>query len=157
MQVMHHTVTEQQVTAGRAKIMRSWSWKTNALEMFEIFSFPNAASVLVKTREGRPIKIEGNKYSSVTKGGVSARVQASVLSLYDNERLKGPQAGGKASTWADVDKNIKSQLEEIAVKGGQIRIVSSTILSPSTKAAIADFTRKYPTTKHVYAEITIYL
>jgi molybdopterin-containing oxidoreductase family iron-sulfur binding subunit len=106
-------------------------------------------SVLVKTREGRPIKIEGNKYSSVTKGGVSARVQASVLSLYDNERLKGPQAGGKASTWADVDKNIKSQLEEIAVKGGQIRIVSSTILSPSTKAAIADFTRKYPTTKHV--------
>ena len=106
-------------------------------------------SVLVKTREGRPIKIEGNKYSSVSKGGVSARVQASVLSLYDNERLKAPQAEGKASTWAEVDKTIKSQLEEIAVKGGQIRIVSSTILSPSTKKSIADFASKYPTTKHV--------
>jgi MoCo/4Fe-4S cofactor protein with predicted Tat translocation signal len=106
-------------------------------------------SVLVKTREGRPIKIEGNKYSSVSKGGVSAKVQASVLSLYDNERLKGPQASGKASTWADVDKSIKSQLEEIAVKGGQIRIVSSTILSPSTKNALSDFARKYPTTKQV--------
>ncbi|MEY3412319.1 MAG: quinol:cytochrome c oxidoreductase iron-sulfur protein precursor, partial [Bacteroidota bacterium] len=106
-------------------------------------------SVLVKTREGRPIKIEGNKYSSVSKGGVSARVQASVLSLYDNERLKGPLANGKASTWEDVDKTIKSQLEEIAVKGGKIRVVSSTILSPSTKSALAEFMRKYPTAKQV--------
>ena len=106
-------------------------------------------SVLVKTREGRPIKIEGNKYSSVSKGGVSARVQASVLSLYDNERLKGPLANGKATTWGDVDKTIKSQLEEIAVKGGKIRVVSSTILSPSTKSALAEFMRKYPTAKQV--------
>ncbi|MEZ4901381.1 MAG: hypothetical protein R2822_06280 [Spirosomataceae bacterium] len=34
-------------------------------------------------------------------------------------------------------------------QGGQIRIVSSTLLSPSTKAVIADFTAKYPTTKHI--------
>jgi molybdopterin-containing oxidoreductase family iron-sulfur binding subunit len=47
------------------------------------------ASILVKTREGRPIKIEGNKASSVSKGALSARAQASVLSLYDNEKLKG--------------------------------------------------------------------
>ncbi len=47
-------------------------------------------SILVKTREGRPIKIEGNELSSITRGGTSARIQASVLSLYDSERLKGP-------------------------------------------------------------------
>ena len=52
-------------------------------------------SVLVKTREGRPIKIEGNPLSSVSKGGVGARAHASVLSLYDNEKLKGPQEAGK--------------------------------------------------------------
>ncbi|MFM7153394.1 MAG: TAT-variant-translocated molybdopterin oxidoreductase, partial [Bacteroidota bacterium] len=45
-------------------------------------------AVLVKTREGRPIKIEGNSLSSVTKGGTSARAQASVLSLYDNRRIQ---------------------------------------------------------------------
>ena len=33
-------------------------------------------AVIVKTRDGRPIKIEGNEMSSVTKGGTSARVQA---------------------------------------------------------------------------------
>ena len=47
-------------------------------------------SILVKTREGRPIKIEGNELSALTKGGTTARIQASVLSLYDTERLKGP-------------------------------------------------------------------
>ena len=47
--------------------------------------------VLVKTREGRPIKIEGNSLSSITKGGTSARAQASVLSLYDTSRFSGPQ------------------------------------------------------------------
>ncbi|MCP1381431.1 TAT-variant-translocated molybdopterin oxidoreductase [Runella salmonicolor] len=107
------------------------------------------ASVLVKTREGRPIKIEGNKQSSVSKGGVSARAHASLLALYDAEKLKGPKKGEADAEWDTVDKEISAQLASIAAKGGQIRIVSSTILSPSTKAVIADFTAKYPTTQHI--------
>lgn len=102
-------------------------------------------SVLVKTREGRPVKIEGNKLSSVTKGGVSARVHASVLSLYDNEKLKGPKKGSADIKWEDLDKEVVAGL----AKAGNIRIVSSTILSPSTKGVIADFAAKYPTAKHV--------
>src|SRR6056300_99516 len=50
------------------------------------------ASILVKTREGRPIKVENNKEASV-KGVANARVQASVLSLYDSTRLQGPRKG----------------------------------------------------------------
>lgn len=103
------------------------------------------ASILVKTREGRPIKIEGNKASSVSKGALSGRAQASVLSLYDNEKLKGPQIAGKAADWASVDKEIISGL----AKGGQIRIVTNSILSPTTKKVIGDFIAKYPTTKVV--------
>ena len=49
-------------------------------------------AIIVKTREGRPIKIEGNELSSITRGGTSARVQASVLSLYDKARLRQPHA-----------------------------------------------------------------
>ena len=45
------------------------------------------ASILVKTREGRPIKIEGNDLSKVTNGATSARVQSSVLSFEDIEWL----------------------------------------------------------------------
>lgn len=106
-------------------------------------------SILVKTREGRPIKIEGNKLSSVTKGGTSARVQASVLSLYDTTRFKGPLANGKLTTWEDADKQIASRLAEVAAGGGSIRIVSQSVISPITKQAIAEFKAKYPSTQHV--------
>jgi len=106
-------------------------------------------SVLVKTREGRPIKIEGNKLSSITKGGTNARVQASVLSLYDTARIQGPLVKSKPATWADLDKQVAQKLSSVAASGGSIRIVSQTILSPTTKKAIAEFKSKYPTTEHV--------
>ncbi len=106
-------------------------------------------SIVVKVRDGRPIKVDGNSLSSVTKGGTSAQVEASVLSLYDNYRLRGPKKGDKGADWETIDKEVISKLEEINGKGGQIRIVSNTILSPSTKAAIDKFKAKYPTTTHV--------
>lgn len=106
------------------------------------------ASILVKTREGRPIKIEGNKLSPITQGGISARAQASVLSLYDNEKLKGPRALGKSTDWKNLDQEIIAKLDSIASKGGEIRIVSNTILSPTTKKAISEFTTKY-SAKHI--------
>ncbi len=101
------------------------------------------ASVLVKTREGRPIHIEGNKSSAVTNGGVNANINASVLSLYDNTRLKTPYANKEVSNWETVDADILKKLAEIKSKGGNIRILSNSILSPSTKAVIAKFTEKY--------------
>lgn len=107
------------------------------------------ASILVETREGRPIKIEGNPQSSVTNGGTLARVQASVLSLYDIDKLKGPKRGEADIDWATADKEIVSQLNKIAATGGAIRLVTSTVMSPTTKAVIADFVAKYPTTTHV--------
>lgn len=114
------------------------------------------ASIVVKTREGRPIKIEGNEFSKITMGATNARVQAAILSLYDSSRLNGPTANGKASTWADVDKEIGAKLAAVSAKGGAIRILSSSIISPSTKAVIAEFTAKYPTTKHVSYDAVSY-
>jgi MoCo/4Fe-4S cofactor protein with predicted Tat translocation signal len=93
-------------------------------------------SVLVKTREGRPIKIEGNSLSGITKGGTSARVQASVLSLYDEDRLKFFTKNGKAlstSEYGALDNEVVSKLNAAQQSGKGIRIVSSTIISPSTK------------------------
>lgn len=107
------------------------------------------ASILVKTREGRPVKIEGNTTSSISGGGVSARVHASLLGLYDVEKLKGPKKGDSDIDWDTLDKEVLSKLTEIAAKGSAIRLVSNTILSPSTKAVIANFASKYPTTQHI--------
>ena len=105
--------------------------------------------VVVKTREGRPIKIEGNELSPITKGGTSARTQASVLSLYDSGRMKKPFVNGAPTSWPNIDSVIPVKLAEIAGKGGNIRILSSTIISPTTKKIIEDFSKKYPGTKHV--------
>jgi len=102
-------------------------------------------SVLVKTREGRPIKIEGNALSGVTKGGTSARAQASVLSLYDVNRLKKPRIDGEATSWTDLDAKVKSTLSN----SRGVRIVTHTMLSPTDKKAVANFIAKYPSTKVV--------
>lgn len=101
------------------------------------------ASVLVKTREGRPIKIEGNNHPLSINKGTNARVQASVLSLYDSTRLKGPRMKNGAAwtdkTWSEIDEAVKPRLQQS--KG--IAILSSTIISPSTKDAIAEFSKAY--------------
>ncbi len=102
------------------------------------------ASVLVKTREGRPIKLEVNKLSSISKG-LGVRAHASVLSLYDNEKLKGPQVTGKSAAWETLDKDVMAGL----AKSSNVRIISGSILSPSTKAVIAGFKAKYPSTQHI--------
>lgn len=106
-------------------------------------------SILVKTREGRPIKIEGNKDSQITKGGTSARVQAAVLSLYDTARYRNPMVksdrGMKNTTWEEVDTAINGKLA--ANPNANVRIITSTVISPSTKKVFAKFAEKYPNTK----------
>ncbi len=120
------------------------------------FDGEHYAAVLVKTREGRPIKIEGNPSSSITKGGVSARGQASVLSLYDNARIRKPYKGKQPTTWENADKTIIQQLQTIKEKGGQIRILTGTILSPSTKQIIKEFAEVYPNTQWIVYDAVSY-
>jgi MoCo/4Fe-4S cofactor protein with predicted Tat translocation signal len=106
-------------------------------------------SIIVKTREGRPIKIEGNPISKISNGGVSARVQASVLSLYDADRFHGPVTGkGTELDWAKADELVKAGIENAVSDKKEIVLLSSTIISPSTQAAIAEFTAKHGA-KHV--------
>ncbi len=109
------------------------------------------ASVLVKTREGRPIKLEPNDVKGLPFSGTSARVQASVLGLYDGARLRNPLVKGEPATWKMVDDAVKGMLN-----GGANRILTSTIISPSTQAVINEFIEKYPNTKHVVYDAVSY-
>ena len=108
------------------------------------------ASVLVKTREGRPIKIDSNKSAT------NARIQASVLSLYDSSRLNNPMKGGLDTDWSTADSEIITKLNEIKNTGGKIAILSSTVISPSTKKLIADFSDNYGNVKHVQMDAVSY-
>jgi molybdopterin-containing oxidoreductase family iron-sulfur binding subunit len=101
-------------------------------------------SILVKNREGRPIKIEGNDLSKITMGGTTARVQSSVLSLYDLARLKGPQKDKSETTWESIDSEISGKLRSISQQGGKTVVLSHTVISPSTRRAIEAFLAAYP-------------
>ena len=112
----------------------------------------DAISVVVKQREGRPIKIEGNDLSSITKGGTNAQAQASVLDLYDPTRLRHPlQKNGadykEVTSFDAFDKMVANAITGIA--GKSIVLLTSTIHSPSTLQIINEFIAKYPGSRHV--------
>ena len=90
------------------------------------------ASILVKTREGRPIYIKGNKEFGITGGGSNPQIIASVLGLYDSARLQNPVEGGADTSWSKLDAAVKAGLKS----ANKITIVSNTIISPSFKAAV---------------------
>jgi MoCo/4Fe-4S cofactor protein with predicted Tat translocation signal len=113
-------------------------------------------AILVKTREGRPIKVEGNPNDVLSKGGLSAQAQASVLDLYDVSRVKAPTVNGDEKEWSDLDDYVKLELAKIKDSGKKIALISSTISSPSTLAVIADFIIEYPTAKHITYDAVSY-
>ena len=116
-----------------------------ATSVFDGFDFAN---LLVKTREGRPIKIDNNTIAGA-KFAANARIHASILSLYDSMRLKEPKIEGKNSTWSAIDSAIKASIADATAKGGQVILLTNTLASPSTEELIAQFIGKNPNAKHV--------
>ena len=130
--VIPHVVKPEEIVPGVANYYAS-----------TVYDGHDFASVLVKTREGRPIKLLSNGTCT------NARVQASVLSLYDSSRLKNPYKNGLESDWKTVDSEIKSKLEEISKQNGKIVLLSSTVISPSTEKIINSFSKKYNNFRHI--------
>ncbi len=106
------------------------------------------ASVLVKTREGRPIKIEPNPMAGEL-GKTNARAQAAVLSLYDNDKIKQPKLEGEDETFDKVDDFVLKGLNEAQASGKRIVVLSHSYASPSFKKLFGDFKAKYPTAELV--------
>lgn len=106
------------------------------------------ASIIVKTREGRPIKIEPNRLAGA-HGGTNARVQASVLSLYDSTRLQGPVNAEGDVDWEVLNSAVKSQLVALANSGKKAVFLTQSYASPSTSRLISDFQVAYPGVEHI--------
>jgi len=105
--------------------------------------------LIVTTRDGRPTKIEGNPDHPLSGGSTCAVGQASILGLYDGERLKYPIRRGERSTWSDVDKEIAAALDRIRQQGGAVRLLTPTITSPTTAALIAAFLGSFKNARHI--------
>ncbi len=92
--------------------------------------------IVVKSRDGRPIKVEGNKTSKITQGATSARVQASVLNLYDTNRLRFPLMGGidgDEASWQKIDAAVKQAL------AGRTALVTNSISGTHNKQVLSNF------------------
>ncbi|MCP4658968.1 MAG: twin-arginine translocation signal domain-containing protein, partial [bacterium] len=114
--------------------------------------------VLVKTREGRPIHIEGNDLHPLAQGKVTARTQAQVLSLYDPDRLRQPlrdgvppegDKWGVPASWDDALGHVLKGLQEADQAGRGILLVTGAIVSPSRRALLAELAKALPTLRHV--------
>ncbi len=107
-----------------------------------------ACGLVIKNRDGRPIKLEGNPQHPLSRGGLCAVGQASILGLYDSQRILQPLAQGKPAIWEDVDNSIAAKLK--ALRGsGAVRFLTGTETSPSVLAAIDQFLKSFRDARHV--------
>ena len=82
---------------------------------------PNACAIQVKTREGRPIKVEGNPDDPVTGGKVCVRGQAGLYRTYDADRFRGPmkREGDKlvSASWEEALASLAGRLRPLLDSG----------------------------------------
>jgi molybdopterin-containing oxidoreductase family iron-sulfur binding subunit len=115
----------------------------------------DAVSVVAKVRDGRPIKLEGNELSEVTKGGTSARVQASVLDLYDTARLRYPvqMVNGVPQEVTSFEAFDKLVMDSMNGQQGTVVLLTPTITSITTHQIISDCLSKYQGSRHVQYDV----
>jgi MoCo/4Fe-4S cofactor protein with predicted Tat translocation signal len=106
------------------------------------------ANILIKTREGRPIKVENNTMAKVG-GSANARVQASVLSLYDSTRLQGPLANGEPVEWQALNGAVKAKIGSLQASGKKMALLTQTYASPSTQRLVAEFMEANGNVEHI--------
>jgi len=109
-----------------------------------------SCGVLVKTREGRPIKLEGNTDHPVNQGALCIRGQASLIDLYNPDRLDGPIEMKRDVTqkgqisWAVLDRKIQVKLDEVKARGQSVYVFTGLANSPATSKLIEEFLTVYP-------------
>jgi molybdopterin-containing oxidoreductase family iron-sulfur binding subunit len=124
------------------------SW-TDGVEVF---------GTLVTTRDGRPIKIEGNPSFRGTGGGMSARAHSHILKLYDPDRLTSAKRNLQNESrsnretvnvaWDKLDDAVVEQL-----KKGKVAMVAATQMSPTTSNLIGEFASAFGAKTYSYDDL----
>ncbi len=105
----------------------------------------SAYGLVVESHEGRPTKIEGNPSHPSTLGASSARVQASVLGLYDPDRSQTVRLNGEASSWNEFVTAWEERSQAHATDGGAgLAVLSESFSSPTLARLASEFRARYP-------------
>ncbi len=107
-----------------------------------------SCGILVKTREGRPIKLEGNPDHPINKGKICSTGQAGIMNLYDPERLKDPTQNGRKTNWEEIDSQIRMKLSEVSDSGKGIAVIGHKNNSPTSGKLFKDFKAKFPNSNY---------
>jgi Fe-S-cluster-containing dehydrogenase component len=104
--------------------------------------------VLVKTREGRPIHIEGNTEHPISRGKTSLRAMGDLLGLYDPDRLRIPVYKGKRSNWTEAEKALVQSLSDARLMNKRVLLLTGAVMSPTQKQLISDLKLAAPGLYH---------
>lgn len=131
----------------------------------------DAVGVIVESHTGRPTKIEGNPEHSGSLGGLSLRGQASVLELYDPDRMRSPMkkgSGGASAghegheghaghgaasgfvnvSWDEFDTALEAVIAPHRANGGAgLRFLAEPSISPSFMRMRAKVKETFPQAK----------
>lgn len=106
-----------------------------------------ATGILVRSHEGRPVKVEGNPDHPASLGGTSVHDQASVLDLYDPDRSQMPTRWGEGTGYEAVVGAVRGVLFE---KNGRpkgnvrLRVLTGACTSPTLADQIAALFNDFP-------------
>jgi len=87
--------------------------------------------IIIKTREGRPIKIEGNPDHPINRGKICSKGQASILDLYDPDRISYPLFRRSKISWDKVDSEISGILKKAVENGKEVALLTNSVFSPT--------------------------
>lgn len=107
-----------------------------------------AQGVLVRSYEGRPVKVEGNRQHPASMGATSVFGEASLLSLYDPDRSQVVTNRGGISTWEKFLVDFRTETHnQLPAKGSGIRIITETVTSPALGNQMRSVLDRYPNAK----------
>ncbi len=111
-----------------------------------------ASPVLVKSREGRPIHVQGNDEHPFGWGKAPLRATADLLGLYDPDRLRGPVVDGKPATWDVAEGRLAAGVKDAVAKGTQVVLMTGAVVSPALASLVDELGRLIPGLRHVALE-----
>jgi len=113
----------------------------------------HVTGLLIESHEGRPTKVEGNPLHPHSGGAAGVWHQASVLGLYDPDRLQKPTFKKEVSTQALYLDWLSSRLTDAAGdEGASMLVVSEALASPTSHRLLAEFQSAFPKAMVVMAD-----
>jgi MoCo/4Fe-4S cofactor protein with predicted Tat translocation signal len=111
-----------------------------------------ASGLLIESREGRPIKVEGNPDHPASLGATDMFAQASLLTLYDPDRAQTVTNIGEISSYPAFLGAIRPAVEaQRALRGAGLRILTETVTSPTLTRQLGALLTEMPAAKwHQY-------